>query len=60
MLYTVIVFSRGQKIKFRFNRYSDMLEFAREVTDAVDGFNDGAAYVMMTTEPEPEVIRNDF
>lgn len=60
MLYTVVVVSRDQKIRFRFNKYSDMIEFARDAADSVDGFNDGSAYVLIATEPEPEVIRNDI
>ena len=59
MLYNVIVFSRDQKIRFRSKDKEKMVLFLSLVADTVDGFDSGAAYVLMTTEPEAEVLTND-
>ena len=45
--------------RYRFNTENEMLVFAREAVESVDGFEDGSAYVLMTRQPEPEVITND-
>ena len=60
MLYTVIVFSRGEKIKFQSRDREKMIVFLSMAADTVEGFKDGLSYVLLTTEPEPEVIRNDL
>ena len=52
MIYTVTVINNGNKVRFGFNNFSDMVAFLQTVTETVDGFDEGLTKIMVGREEE--------
>ena len=52
MIYTVIVINGDNRVRFGFNRFSDMIDFLQTVAETVDGFEEGETQILIGREEE--------